>query len=233
MNMATWRRLATQNPIMSKLKRNIEKDILPPKPKKPLNPFIQYCLSVKNTLQKEYPDCTYVDVVKRASKQWAQVEPKVKESLKKQYMEQQSIYKQKLQDYENSITSDQKLLIKKELIKKEHAWEKSQVKQKLTELGKPKRPLSAFFLFLQNKQSAKDPQVPYKDWTINLSEEWKNMTTEAKEKYVVEATHLYEKYKIELKKWEEDMIQAGHHNLLKSNVKSNVKSKRVTNIHKE
>lgn len=124
-----YRKLATQNSIVSKLRRNVEKDILPPKPKKPLNPFIQYCLSIKNTLQKEYPDYTYVDILKKASKQWSQVEPKVKESLRKQYMEQQSIYKQKLKDYENSITSDQKVLIQKELMKKEHAWEKNQVKQ--------------------------------------------------------------------------------------------------------
>jgi len=52
------------------------------------------------------------------------------------------------------------------------------------------------------------------------------MTTEAKQKYVTEAARLLEKYKIEIKKWEEDMIQAGHHNLLTSNVKS----KRVTDV---
>lgn len=65
----------------------------------------------------------------------------------------------------------------------------------------------------------------------NVSKEWKNLTKEAKEKYVAEATHLLEKYKIDLKKWEQDMIQAGHHNLLKSNIKS----KRVTStdIHKK
>jgi len=125
-----YRRLVTQDSsIVSKLKRNVEKDILPPKPKKPLNPFIQYCFSLKNTLQKENPNYTYMDIVKIASKQWAQVEPKVKEDLRKQYKEQHSIYKQKLQDYENSITYDQKMLIRKTLMEKEHAWEKKQVKQ--------------------------------------------------------------------------------------------------------
>lgn len=225
-NLLCTRRLATQDSIVSKLRRNVEKDILPPKPKRPLNPFIQYCLSIKNTLQKEYPNYTYSDIVKKASKQWAQVEPKVKENLRKQYMEQHLIYKQKLQDYENSITWDQKALVNEQLIKKEHEWEKNQVKQKLAELGKPKRPLSAFFLFLQNKQDSKDPQVLYKDWVNNVSKEWKNMTKEAKEKYVAEATQLRDKYKIDLKKWEKNMIQAGHQNLLKSNTKS----KRVTNI---
>lgn len=50
------------------------------------------------------------------------------------------------------------------------------------------------------------------------------MTQETKNKYVTEATQLLEKYKIDVKKWEEDMIRAGHRDLLKSNVAS--KSKR-------
>lgn len=45
------------------------------------------------------------------------------------------------------------------------------------------------------------------------------MTVEAKNKYSAEAKDLLEKYKIEMKKWEEDMIQAGHYNFIKSNVK--------------
>lgn len=46
------------------------------------------------------------------------------------------------------------------------------------------------------------------------------MTAEAKNKYTTEAMQLSEKYKVEIKKWEGDMIRNGHHNLLKSNIKS-------------
>lgn len=52
-----------------------------------------------------------------------------------------------------------------------------------------------------------------------MTEEWKNLTEEAKNKYNVEAKDLLEKYKIQLKKWEEAMIEAGHYNFIKSNVK--------------
>jgi len=45
------------------------------------------------------------------------------------------------------------------------------------------------------------------------------MTTETKTKYSAEAKDLLDKYKIEIKKWEEDMIQAGYYNFVKSNVK--------------
>lgn len=231
-NLLCTRRLATtQDPIVSKLKRNIEKNILPPKPKKPLNAFMLYFLSVKDKLHKEYPNCTQKDMLKKVAEQWAQVDPTVKQNLQKQYTEQHSVYKQKLMDYKNSITDDQQMLIRKELIKQEHALEKSQIKQKLAELGKPKRPLSVFVLFLQDNRMLKDSKVPQKDWMRNMSKEWKNLTIEAKNKYSAEAARLLEKYKTETKKWEENMIQEGHQDLLKSTLKS----KRDTSIdkHKE
>lgn len=43
---------------------------------------------------------------------------------------------------------------------------------------------------------------------------------EAKNKYVAEAAQLIEKHKTEIKKWEENMIRAGHQDLLKSVHKS-------------
>ena len=231
-NLLCTRRLATtQDLIVSKLKRNIEKDILPPKPKKPLNAFMQYYISIKDKLHKEYPNYTQKELLKKVAEQWAQVEPTVKQNLQKQYTEQSSVYKQKLMDYKNSITDDQQMLIKKELIKKEHALERSQVKQKLAELGKPKRPLTVFFLFMQDKRMVKDSQISQHDWMRNISKEWKNLTVEAKNKYIAEAAQLSEKYKTEIKKWEENMIRAGHQELLKSVLKS----KRDINIgkHKE
>lgn len=65
----------------------------------------------------------------------------------------------------------------------------------------------------------------------NISKEWKNLTMEAKNKYTAEAARLTEKYKTDIKKWEKNMIQEGHQDLLKSTLKS----KRNTNIdkHKE
>lgn len=215
------RTLATvEDSIRSKLKRTVEKNILPPKPKKPLGPFLQYLMSVRDKLQKEYPTYSYQNIVKKASEQWVQADPLVKQNLQKQFAEQHLIYKQKLMDYENSITTDQKLLVKEELMKKERAWEKNLIKQKLVALGKPKRPVNAFYLFVQSKRATKDPQISQPDWMIKIGKEWKNMTMDAKNKYITEATKLYENYKIDMNKWEQNMAEAGYHDLLKPNIKS-------------
>ncbi|XP_071628252.1 transcription factor A, mitochondrial isoform X1 [Temnothorax longispinosus] len=199
---------SAQDFTTSESKHGIEKDSLPLKPKKPPNVFLLYYNAVRNELQKEYPDYKSKELMKKASEKWAEIDPTKKQDFQKQYFDQSSVYKQKLKDYENSLTDEQKMEIVQELLKKGYALNKGEVKQKLTELGKPKRPLSTFMLFLQNKRITKKPQELYKDWINNVTEEWRNMTTEDKNKYNAEAKDLLEKYKIEMKKWEEDMIKA-------------------------
>lgn len=58
------------------------------------------------------------------------------------------------------------------------------------------------------------------------------MTTKDKEKYYIEAKQLQEKYQIEFKKWEEDMIQAGHSDLLTLVHKVSTNSKLDNSINK-
>lgn len=125
----THRGLATQNSTISRIQRNVEKEILPPRPKKPSAPFLQFLHSSRAQLEKEFPDLQYKDIVKKASERWAHIEPTIKQNLQKQYSEQQSAYKQKLSSYMSSITDDQKISVKNELIKRGYAWEKDQTKQ--------------------------------------------------------------------------------------------------------
>ncbi|KAL0126623.1 hypothetical protein PUN28_005170 [Cardiocondyla obscurior] len=208
LNFFYTREFASVEDFSTKSKLGGGKNSLPPKPKRPLNVFLMYYTSVRNKLQEEYPHCKAKELVVKASQKWAEIDPTIKQNLQKQYLEQASLYKKKLVDYENSLTNDQKVEIVQELLKKGQKFKKSEIKQKLLELGKPKRPLTAFMLFLQSKKNDKKPQVSHKDFLLNMSEEWKNMTTEAKNKYNEESKNLLEKYKIEMKKWEDNMIQA-------------------------
>jgi hypothetical protein len=86
-------------------------------------------MSIRSDLEKEYPNYAYQDIMKKASEQWAQVDPMTKQNMRKQFVEQHTIYKQKLMDYKNSITYDQKIIMETELIKKENALRKNQIKQ--------------------------------------------------------------------------------------------------------
>ncbi|XP_012535048.1 transcription factor A, mitochondrial isoform X2 [Monomorium pharaonis] len=191
-----------------KSKHDIEKDSLPPKPKRPPNIFLQYYVSMKNKLQAEYPNFNQRELLKKASEKWTQVDSTIKQNLQKQYDEQTSVYKQKLKDYESSLTPNQKIQRLQESVIKGRNPKKTELKQILVEHGMPKRPLSGFMLFLQNKRVTKKPQELQKDWLNNATKEWKSMTTEAKSEYNEEAKDLLGKYKIEIEKWKKDMTNA-------------------------
>jgi len=120
---------SAQDFTTSKSKHSIEKDSLPPKPKKPPNVFLLYYTSVKNKLREEHPHCTQRELLKKASEKWAQADSTIKQNLQKQYLEQTSMYKQKLMDYENSLTDEQKMKIIQELLKKGHTLKKGEIKQ--------------------------------------------------------------------------------------------------------
>lgn len=107
----------------------MEKDTLPSKPKKPQNAFLLYFASERNKLQEEYPHYKSKDLLKKASEKWAQVDSTIKQNFQKQYLEQNSVYKQKLIDYENSLTDEQKMEIIQKLLEKGHTLKKAEIKQ--------------------------------------------------------------------------------------------------------
>lgn len=123
--------MATKKNAIPKIKRNIEKNILPQKPKKPQNPYFLYLQSARNKLRKDNLDSNikHTEFVKTVSQEWAKIDPTIKEELKKKYSDEYVIYKQKLDDYNNSITEEQKILMERELIKKKSTLEKKQLKQ--------------------------------------------------------------------------------------------------------
>lgn len=101
-----------------KIINNIGKDILPPKPKKPPNPYLLYFHSVRNKLQQEHPDIKYKELVKKISEEWPKVDSTIKQEFQKQHNDEYAIYKQKLDDYNNLVLSEeQKMLLAKQLIK--------------------------------------------------------------------------------------------------------------------
>lgn len=79
-------------------------------------------------MQEEYPSYKNTELVKKASEKWAQIDATTKENLQKQYLEQVSIYKQKLIDYENSLTDKQKVEIVQDLLNKGPS-KKNEIKQ--------------------------------------------------------------------------------------------------------
>ncbi|XP_008059871.1 transcription factor A, mitochondrial isoform X3 [Carlito syrichta] len=92
-------------------------------------------------------------------------------------------------------------------------------KKELTMLGKPKRPRSAYNIFVSESfQEAKDGSSQAKLKTVN--ENWKNLSSSQKQVYIQLAKDDKIRYDNEMKSWEEQMIEVGRNDLIRRKMRN-------------
>jgi len=130
--------------------------------------------------------------------------------LQKMYDSDMLTYCKQIMTYEQSITSEQRKMIKEEIERVKSTDGKLELKKKCVELGRPKRPPTGFLQFVtENKYIRREGQRPT-EMIRTLADKWKVMSEEEKEKYKLESQKLMEQYKQDMKEWEENMVRKGH-----------------------
>ncbi|KAM5140287.1 transcription factor A, mitochondrial isoform 2-T2 [Callospermophilus lateralis] len=95
-------------------------------------------------------------------------------------------------------------------------------KKELTMLGKPKRPRSAYNIFVSESfQEVKDGSSQAKLKYVN--ETWKNLPSSQKQVYIQLAKDDKIRYDNEMKSWEEQMIEVGRSDLIRRKMKNQTK----------
>lgn len=87
--------------------------------------------------------------------------------------------------------------------------------QELKELGKPRKPLTAYLTFVTEEIQNRG-NVPVQTYMATIANKWKEMDINSKKKYIEAASMENDKYKDLLLKWEDDMIKAGRFDLVKA-----------------
>lgn len=174
-----------------------EKVGLPPKPKKPLTPYFRYMRDMRETVKKENPGMPIMEQTKLMSKQWETVDEKLKAKYLNDFKKEQIKYVEERAKYDSKITDEQRqemLQIKQDKI---DAKERKAIKQKVKELGRPKRPTSAFLRFIIHERVATPQSISqtYRQWHAKATEKWARMSEAEKESYMLEARKDYEIYK--------------------------------------
>ncbi|CAK9821720.1 Transcription factor A, mitochondrial [Anthophora retusa] len=203
-----------QNVSKSALK-SIKETVFPPRPKKPEASFLLYIRSVKPKFIKENPHIKYTDIIKKASKEWAELDPIEKQSYQMQYSKNYETYMQQLKEYNDSITPEQKLLWEEKLNEYKQSNKHANNKQKCKTFGKPKKPSGAFLLYLSFKKNQRDLSIPFKTWMTSITETWNTLSDAEKEVYRKQAAKLMEQYAKELEEWETRMIHLGHPDIVR------------------
>ncbi|XP_031848433.2 mitochondrial transcription factor A [Nomia melanderi] len=188
---------------------------LPLKPKKPLSSFLLYVRHIRPALIKSNPNIKVTEVVKEASKKWAEMEPTYKLNFSKQYDTNYKIYLEELKRYVDSITEEQKSLMFEQKSKRKDRSATLEIKRKIEIYKKPKKPRNAFLIYMDKNKKERGSDINVKDWISELSKKWKNMSHAEKEQYRVEGTKLMEQYKKDLVAWEKEMISLGHPDIVR------------------
>ncbi|XP_021920824.1 transcription factor A, mitochondrial isoform X1 [Zootermopsis nevadensis] len=192
------------------LKKSLEEKLgLPPKPKKPLTPYFRFMVQIRPNLVQKNPQAKVTDIVKLTAQEWEKADITVRQKLEADYKREMVDFTAAQVKYNKMLTDEQREEIKLAKIDIAESKEKRMLKKKMKELGKPKKPLSAFLLFMNERKDRRGTQ-PFRDWQVAMGNEWENLPEEEKSQYLTQYKKASEGYKHEIQIWEEKMIRLGH-----------------------
>lgn len=164
------------------------------------------------------PEAKNSELIKKIAEIWRELPESEKKIYEDAYKADWQAYKEELNRIQEQLTPSQKVSLEKEMMQKRLKKKSLLKKRELTLLGKPKRPRSAYNIFISECfQGAKhgSAQVGLK----SIHESWKNLTSDEKQVYIQLAEDDKARYYSEIKSWEEQMIEVGREDLLRRKVK--------------
>lgn len=180
-------------------KQTIEEAIgLPPKPKKPLTPYFRFMAANRDLLRIKDSKLSIRDEVKRLSKEWHSVDQNTKQRLQDEYQKDLKIYVEQRANYDSKLTDEDRKLIKEMKQERTEAKNKRMMRKRLKELGRPKRPPTAFLAFIiqERKNTPLAPSQTYRQWHQKCTNKWQSMSENEKNIYFKESRKNLDKYKL-------------------------------------
>lgn len=164
---------------------------LPEKPKRPIQGY--------NLFFKEHVNASKGAPVKERAvelgAQWRSLDEATKAKYRQQCEKDIAVYKKQLAEYNSKITKQQKEQLKFELkaMRDQESTKKDRKQKKslLTELGKPKRSLSALFLFFSEARQKASRKLT----AVEITNQWKSLDEGQRKVYADRAIQLQAQYK--------------------------------------
>ncbi|XP_039627527.1 transcription factor A, mitochondrial isoform X2 [Polypterus senegalus] len=193
-------------------------------PKRPLTGYLRYAMQKQPILLKQYPALRIVEITKKIAQEWRGMTP----DQKKPFLEAASLarekYKQDIEKFNAQLTPAQAAAFKEEKRQKRVKRKLMRRKRELTVLGKPKRPRSAFNIFMA-EHFVEAKGVSLQEKMKGLFNEWVRLNSSQKQGYMRLAEDDKIRYKNEIKSWEDHMIRIGREDLVRKYISTSVKAK--------
>lgn len=183
-------------------------------PKRPLTAYMRYVKEQQPIVVKQNPDIKVVDIVRKIAQQWRTLTPEQKQPFEEASLCAREQYKTDIKIYQAQLTPAQAAAITEEKRQKMAKRRAIMKKRELNSLGKPKRPRTAFNIFMsEHFEEAKGISMTIKMKT--LIDDWKNLSIAQKQVYAQLAEDDKVRYKNEIKVWEEHMTELGREDLVR------------------
>ncbi|KAI5103075.1 transcription factor A, mitochondrial, partial [Silurus meridionalis] len=178
-------------------------------PKRPLTAYLRYVIEQQPIVVKQNPEIRVVDVVRKIALQWRTLTPEEKRPFEEASITAREQYKVDMKAYQEQLTPAQSAALAEEKRQKMAKRRAIRKKRELNSLGKPKRPRSAFNIFMaEHFEEAKGTTVPVKK-VFGCAIHYCNSI------YMQLAEDDKVRYKNEMKAWEEHMTELGREDLVR------------------
>ncbi|XP_036072942.1 transcription factor A, mitochondrial isoform X3 [Oryzias melastigma] len=175
---------------------------------------MRFVMQQKPAVVQQNPEIKPVDIIRRIAQQWRVLSPEQKKPFQEAMQRDMQKFKLDLQKYQSQLTPaqlQQQAVERKQRMSKRKAIRK---KRELTSLGKPKRPRSAFNIFMsEHFEEARGTTTPAK--MKSLMDDWRSLFSNQKQVYMQLAEDDKIRYKNEMKSWEDHMLEIGREDLLR------------------
>ncbi|CAG0878545.1 unnamed protein product [Darwinula stevensoni] len=187
---------------------------LPEPPQRPHTPYFNFWLQKRIELIHEDPELSPREVTRQIAEMWREMSVEKRAKYEGGYQEAQRQFKEKLQAYYEGISEEDKARLREERhkmrVQRQVRKQKSELRQKMKELEKPKRPKTAFALYIQSKTDIAPRKPGDSNFLKQRAAEWNAMSNEEKFSYVEESQKAKARYEKEIRSWEEEMVKQGH-----------------------
>ncbi|KAJ6657757.1 hypothetical protein lerEdw1_001944 [Lerista edwardsae] len=184
------------------------------RPKQPLTAYIRFCKDQQPIFRKQNPGVNILDITKKIAHAWRELPASDKQPYEAAAKVDRQVYKEQMAKYKAQLSPAQEEALKEERRRKVAKKRATRKKRQLTVLGKPKRPRSAFNIFMsEHFQEAKGASIQGK--MKNLFEAWQKMTSSQKQAYQQLAEDDRIRYENEMKSWEDHMAEIGREDLIR------------------
>jgi transcription factor A len=160
------------------------------------------------------------DAVRIVSEMWKNLNADTKEKMTEMYSRELEKYKEGINLYKQSLTEDQKNELFRVKYEQLEQKTKRKLKKELKELGKPRKPPTAYLMFV-SEEIKKHGNVPVKNYMTIVANKWKELDSSTKTKYIEAASIENDKYNVLLLNWENDMMKVGRLDLVRARAISN------------